>query len=458
LTSFSARRTFPRRMKKVFWWSVFVLCGLLRAQGQGLANYKWTNVVAFPGLPLFSAPVCIASPPGETNRLFVCEHGGNIVVVTNLATPTRTVFMDLTSRVTLSGECGLCGLAFHPGYATNGFFYVFYSGQTNGGLCEIVSRFRVSGSNTNQGDLSSETQLIVQPDRADNHNGGDVHFGPDGYLYISVGDEGNQDNSFHNAQHINSNFFSGILRIDVDKRPGNLSPNPDATALVTTNYSIPADNPFVGATSFDGIAIDPAQVRTEFWAVGLRNPWRFTFDPLTGIMYCGDVGQDTVEEVNIVTKGGNYGWASYEGKLNPPPGVTTNGQPIAQNVIFPILQYNHGSAATNGNCVIGGVVYRGSRFPELNGVYVYGDYTAAKFWATTFDGTNATTPVLMFPGSKPTCFGVDPRNGDILYCVDGTTALQRIIGLTPTINSIGYDSTNIFLSGAGGIRGAIIFF
>src|SRR3954465_16004801 len=208
------------------------------ANGQNLGKFLWTNTVAFPGLPSLSAPVCIASPAGETNRLFICEHVGNIVVVTNLAAPNRTVFMNLTSRVTLSGEAGLCGLAFHPGYATNGFFYVFYSGQTNGGLCEFVSRFHVSAANTNQGDLTSETKLFAQPDREDNHNGGDLHFGPDGYLYISVGDEGMQYNGHNNAQHINSNFFSGILRIDVDKLPGSLPPNPSANALITANYAI----------------------------------------------------------------------------------------------------------------------------------------------------------------------------------------------------------------------------
>ena len=431
------------------------LTGLLFAatisvRAQNLGNYLWTNVVAFPGLPAFAAPVCIASPPGETNRLFICEHGGNIVVITNLANPTRTVFMDLTSRVTLSGEAGLCGLAFHPGYATNGFFYVFYSGQTNSSLAEFVSRFHVSAANTNQGDLTSETPLFVQPDRADNHNGGDVHFGPDGYLYISVGDEGNEDNTFHNAQHI-TNFFSGILRVDVDKLPGNLSPNPSATAIITANYAIPSDNPFIGATTFDGLTVNPAQVRTEFWAVGLRNPWRFNFDPLTGLLYCGDVGQDTVEEVDIIKKGGNYGWATYEGTLSPPPGVNTNGQPIPQNPLFPILQYNHGSGATNGNCIIGGVVYRGSRFPELYGAYIYGDYTAAKFWASRYDGTNATTPVQLSTAGKPTAFGIDPRNGDVIYTEDGTSTIKRIIPLTPTITSLNYNTTNVVLNGAGGI-------
>lgn len=422
----------------------------MSARAQNFGNYLWTNVVAFPGLPTFASPICLASPPGETNRLFVCEHGGNIVVITNLAAPTRTIFLNLTSKVHFSGEAGLLGLAFHPGFATNGYFYVSYNGNTNSSLCDVVSRFKVSASNPNQGDATSEVPLYVQLDRADNHNGGDVHFGPDGYLYISVGDEGSEYNVYHNAQHINSNLFSGILRIDVDKRPGNLAANANATALITTNYAIPADNPFVGATSFDGIAINPAQVRTEFWAVGLRNPWRFSFDPVTGVLYCGEVGQDTVEEVDIIQKGGNYGWATYEGTLSPPPGVTTNGEPVAQNSIFPIIKYNHGSAITQGNCVIGGVVYRGSRFPELNGAYVYGDYSNKRFWTTFYNGTSATPPVLLFNAQAPTAFGVDPRNGDVLYCVDGTSSIMRIIALTPTIDSISVNSTNVLLSGAGG--------
>lgn len=373
------------------------------------------------------------------------------MVITNLAAPNRTVFLNLTGKVTLSGEAGLCGLAFHPGFATNGFFYVFYSGQTNSGLCEFVSRFHVSAANSNQGDVSSEFQLFAQPDRANNHNGGDLHFGPDGYLYISLGDEGNQDNFYHNAQHINSNFFSGILRIDVDKLPGSLAPNPDAAALVTGNYAVPADNPFVGATSFDGIAVDPNKVRTEFWAVGMRNPWRFTFDSVTGLLYCGDVGQDTVEEIDIVKKGGNYGWATWEGNLSPPPGVNTNGQPVAQNPIAPIIQYTHGSGATNGNCVIGGVVYRGSRFPGLYGVYVYGEYSNSRVWGTVYDGTQATTPTLLFGGSTPTAFGIDPRNGDVIYAEDGTSNLKRIIALTPAITSLNYNATNAILFGAGGL-------
>src|SRR5690349_9822495 len=129
-------------------WFLFVMGAVVSAQGQGLSSSTWTNVAAFPGLPGFATrPVCITFPPGETNRLFVCEHGGIIAVITNLAAPNRTVFMNMASRVTESGEAGLCGLAFHPGYATNGFFYTFFSGTTNGSLCEFVSRFHVSASN-----------------------------------------------------------------------------------------------------------------------------------------------------------------------------------------------------------------------------------------------------------------------------------------------------------------------
>jgi hypothetical protein len=130
---------------------------------------------------------------------------------------------------------------------------------------------------------------------------------------------------------------------------------------------------------------------------------------------------------------------------------------VAQNPIFPIVQYNHGTGATNGNCIIGGVVYRGSRFPELYGAYVYGDYSAGKYWATVYDGTNATTPVLLFKAGKPTAFGVDPANGDILYAEDGTSTLKRIISLTPVINTFGYNTTNVLLSGAGGPPGSNYF-
>jgi glucose/arabinose dehydrogenase len=190
------------------------------AAGVGITN-------AFPGVA-FTSPICIVSPPGETNRLFILERAGRVTVITNLAAPNRTVFMDISSRVITGGEEGLLGLAFHPGYATNRYFYLFYSLTTNTaagtGRHQRVARFETSPSDPNVGMVSSELPLITQFDDFSNHNGGDLHFGADGYLYISLGDEGNQNDAGNNAQRIDKDFFAGILRIDVDKRPGNIPP------------------------------------------------------------------------------------------------------------------------------------------------------------------------------------------------------------------------------------------
>src|SRR4030095_16097780 len=161
--------------------------------------------------------VCIVAPPGETNRMFIVEQIGRVVVITNLANPTRTVFMDISGRVTFSGEQGLLGLAFHPGYRTNRYFYVFY--VTTGARRDQLSRFEISPSNPNQGLANSEVVLISQPDDFSNHNGGDLHFGPDGYLYVSLGDEGDGNDSLLNSQRIDKDFYSGLLRVDGAFRP-----------------------------------------------------------------------------------------------------------------------------------------------------------------------------------------------------------------------------------------------
>jgi len=254
------------------------------------SGYALSN--AFPGLT-FTNPVCIASVPSETNRLFIVEKKGRIVVITNLAAAKRTVFMDISSKVisaadtAAGGEEGLLGLAFHPGYASNGFFYVFYTGNATtpagSGRHDILSRYSVSASNTNQGDATSEVRYIVQYDQAFNHNAGDLHFGPDGYLYVALADEGGAYGNWNTTQRIDRDFFSAIMRIDVDKLTESLPPNPHPSALPSlSNYTIPPDNPYVSATSFNGSPVNPATVRTEFWAVGMRNPWRFTFDAVTG--------------------------------------------------------------------------------------------------------------------------------------------------------------------------------
>ena len=399
-------------------------------------QFGYTLANAFPAVTL-SQPVCIVSPPQETNRLFILEKTGNIIVITNLAAPTRTVFMSLT--VLTDSESGLLGLAFHPGYATNGWFYVFSTRDLNdsqgNGRHQVISRFQVTATNANVALPDTELKLISQFDKAGNHNGGDLHFGPDGYLYASVGDEGAQYNGNFNAQVITNNFFSAILRLDVDKRPGNLPPNPHPAN--TTNYFIPADNPFIGFTNFNGHTFSTTNVRTEFYAIGFRNPWRFSFDPGTGWLYVGDVGQDLYEEVDVMPKGGNAGWSYYEGvHLAYPlysgnPGIFTNPPP---GLIFPIQEYPHsGTVGYTGNSVIGGVVYRGNRLSQLYGAYVFSDNGSGNVWFLRYDGTTTVPFQQITTASGPSAIGTDPRNGDILIAQLNNSQIGRLdYNSTPT--------------------------
>ena len=302
------------------------------------------TVEAWNGL-VFDKPVAISSPPGDSNRLFVVERPGRVRVITNLANPVPEVFLDIRSEVVSDWDKGkvegLSSIAFHPGYLTNRFplCYVTYtlgsSGPDGPRHDNRLSRFQSTRAAPNQASPDSEQPLITQVDRGDGHNFNCAAFGPDGYLYVAVGDEGDAGtgDDFNNAQHIDKNFFSGILRLDVDQRPGNLLPNPHPAN--STNYFIPADNPWVGATNFNGQAVDPSNVRTEFYAVGLRNPWRMAFDPVTGWLYEGDVGQHGREEINIIVKGGNYGWSYREGTLQGPKGPG----PAGLDLINPIHEY-----------------------------------------------------------------------------------------------------------------------
>jgi mono/diheme cytochrome c family protein len=366
-------------------------------------------------------------------------------------------------------------LAFHPGYATNGYFYIFASRSltTSQGIGrhQRISRFTTVPPDANVASTNTELPLITQFDTQPNHNGGDLHFGPDGYLYATVGDEGLQYNGDFNAQIITNKFFSAVLRLDVDKRPGNLPPNPNPAS--TTNYFVPADNPFVGVTNFNGKNFDPTNVRTEFYAVGFRNPWRMSFDPVNGRIYLGDVGQDMYEEVDVVTKGGNYGWPYYEGThLAAPlypiashPGIMTNPPP---GLIMPLQDYPHSGnpAGYNGNAVIGGVVYRGARLSQLYGAYIFSDNGSGSVWMLRYDGTNST-PFQRLTGnptaSGPSAFGVDPRNGDVLIAqlnnnqigrldynstntgaalpatLSGTGAFSDLTTLTPSAGIVPYD-------------------
>lgn len=388
--------------------------------------YGFTASNAFPGVSLIT-PIALATPLGETNRLFILERAGRLVAITNLAAPNRTLVMDLSSRVDSGCENGALGFAFHPGFATNRYFYIFYStwAMTSSiGLHQRISRFEMTATNANVALTNTELPLLTQFDEACNHNGGCLQFGPDGYLYASLGDEGDQNDFYNNSQRIDKDFFSGILRLDVDKRATNLAPTTHPALMGATNYFIPAGNPFVGATQLNGAAIDTNKLRAEFWAVGLRNPWRFSFDPETGVLYCGDVGGGSREEVDVIVRGGNYGWAYREASLNgpkvgqTPPGFTS---------LLPINEYDHGSTTNQGNCITGGLVYRGSRIAQLTGRYVFCDYETGHFWALTPDGTNAVAKQHLFSDAGIASFGTDPRNGDVLVCDIGESQVKRLL-------------------------------
>lgn len=379
---------------------------------------------ALPGVT-FSQPLAIASPPGETNRLFVVEKTGNIIVITNLARPTRTVFLNLSTNLRTASEQGVLGLAFHPRYAENGRLFVYRSMATGHTATrtdhDVVSEFRVSATDRNRGDHGSELRLFAQRDEANNHNGGDLHFGPDGYLYIAVGDEGGANDSYNNGQRIDRDLFAGLLRIDVDRRPGSLPPNRDTNNaanawMITTNYTIPADNPFIGATTFNGLPITASRVRTEFFVTGLRNPWRFSFDRATGDLWIADVGQDRWEMIFVSRRGANHGWPFREGNIPGPRSGMPTGfltQP-SFNYVAPVHVYAHGSGVDRGNSITGGHVYRGSRISALHGAYIYGDYVSGNIWALRRNPGTAPTVERLTGLAGVAGFGIDPSNGDIL--------------------------------------------
>ena len=433
-----------------------------RAQLQRQANTTLTLPADLPsatgyttanalGSLTFSNPIAVRAQPGNANRLFVVERNGTIQLVDLSASPmTKTLFLNLAAYLTAQGtplrtdgECGFLSMEFHPNFAQNGYFYVFYSfNSAHGQLHERVARFTVNGTpaTATSADTSTHLPLITQYDGATNHNGGDLHFGPaDGYLYISVGDEGNANDSFDNARHINKDFFGAILRIDVDNKPGSLAPNPHTQAQSTDypsainpgTYSIPPDNPFIGATSHHHETFAANTVRTEIWATGLRNPFRFSFDPPTGRLFAGDVGQNAWEEVDILTAGSDSGWSVYEGNHQGPNYDAT--LPIS-SFLFPIYDYPHDgvddahySANFRGNVITGGVIYRGPQFTELYENYIFCDEGSGNIWALQPPaGAGAWTVKRLGSNSAVVAFGTDPRNGDLLL-VDITGQVKHLV-------------------------------
>ncbi len=449
---------------------------------------SWQLVDALPGLT-FTEPLCMVSIPGNSTRLFVCERMAKIKHIPDVtaATPTQNVFLNLQTVVagrtpaeTIEGggnnEHGLLGLAFHPNYATNGYFYVAYTVRISAGsYYQRISRFKVSAADPAVADPTSELVLLQQLDEGANHDGGDLHFGPDGYLYYTAGDEENPADTRVNSQKINKDFFSGIFRIDVDKKPGNLEPN--AHAAIPTDsgiarFSVPIDNPFVSTTlggswngTYNGVTIAPLTgVRTEFWCTGLRHTWRFSFDSETGDLWGGDVGQDTYEEVNKIVKGGNYGWVYREGKhdtafTNP----VSPTKPAGFSSTNPIYEYVHasvsGDANFKGNSVVGGYVYRGTRYPSLVGSYIFSDSVSGHVWQMNTT-TGATVRLTGLPGAYGvfSAQGVDPSNKDLLFAAYLTGKIMRLStgsgvtdGFPTTLTATGLFSDLSDLSPAPGL-------
>lgn len=306
------------------------------------------------------APVAMDCPKDGSKRLFICEQTGKIKVIKNGKVLDKP-FLDVGSRLDAMGkaysEKGLLGIAFHPNYKSNGRFFIYYSAPESNSTFDhksIVAEFKVS-SNPDIADPNSHTVILEVQQPESNHNGGQLAFGPDGFLYIALGDgggAGDQHGTIGNAQ--NPGVLLGkILRIDIDsKKP----------------YAIPNGNPFANVKN----------LKPEIWAYGLRNPWRFSFDRKTGRLFCADVGQDRWEEINIILKGRNYGWRIMEGKHCYNPDKNCD----AKNLEMPIAEYGH----DKGISVTGGFVYRGKNMLTLQGKYIFGDWKGSMFYLEEAQG------------------------------------------------------------------------
>jgi len=353
----------------------------------------------------FSSITAIEHPANDA-RLFVLQQSGAIKILNPNGTVNATNFLTLTSAtITSGGERGLLGLAFHPNYATNGYFYINY---TNTAGNTVIARYSVS-ANPDVADASSATILLTVIQPFSNHNGGSLRFGPDGYLYIGMGDGGSGGDPGNRAQNINDNLGK-MLRIDVDS---------------ASPYGIPADNPYVGVAGND-----------EIWAIGLRNPWKFNFDRLNGDLWIADVGQNQAEEINRtaapLTAGLNYGWKCYEGNNVY---SSCSGSLV---FTFPVAAYPHG-ASDPCNSITGGYVYRGTQFPNLYGKYVFAEYCTDKIGYTDTSGTIVWSNA--FSNLGPTTFGED-INGE-LYVAGGNT-VYKIVDTSLATNSFDKDTFELY--------------
>jgi glucose/arabinose dehydrogenase len=347
------------------------------------------------------SPVDIANSGVESDqRLFIAQQNGVIQIIDSDGTLLAQPFLDIQDRIAGGSEMGLLGLVFDPGYATNDYFYVNYTHRD--GSNEIytrVSRFQVT-SNPNVADSDSETIVFTVKQPYANHNAGDLNFGPDGSMYFGLGDGGSGGDPGNRAQNPLTPLGK-MLRIDVS---GTTS---------TTNYLIPPDNPFVGVPG----------VLDEIWSFGLRNPWRFSFDRDSGDMFIADVGQNTWEEIDYQpassSGGENWGWRCYEG-FNP---FNTAGCDPANQYDFPVHAYSH---ATPRCSVTGGYVYRGNRFSNLDGQYLFADYCSGHIWSLSYDGEWQLETLGIFDSELFTTFGED-IDGELFIASSSNNNIYRIM-------------------------------
>ena len=400
-----------------FWNRSVVLTALAVACWQAPAQAAVSLTRVASGL---DRPVFVTAPPGDSSRLFIVEQHSGRILILNLPALTINATPFLTvSGVSTGNEQGLLGLAFHPDYGSNGYFYVDYTGSDDD---TRVQRFQVSGD-PNVADAGSAFTLLEITQPQANHNGGWIGFGPDSYLYISTGDGGGADDqgSGHtepggNAQDTTGNLLGKILRIDVDGDDFPLDAN--------RNYAIPPSNPFVGSPEDD-----------EIWAFGLRNPWRCSFDRLSGDFYIGDVGQHAREEIDVQPAGSsggtNYGWRLREGTIATPGGA--GGAPPVGGV-DPVYNYAHGSGASEGFAVTGGYVYRGP-IATLQGHYFFADYATENIWSLKWDGSDPAS----FDGTNFTDF------------THWTSLLAPNVGTINQISAFGEDADgNLYIVDLGG--------
>ncbi|HJZ66184.1 MAG TPA: PQQ-dependent sugar dehydrogenase [Candidatus Acidoferrum sp.] len=349
----------------------------------------------------FTTPLDIQQPDDTTNRLFVVEQNGHIQIILSNGTRAATPFLDVTGRAgfTSGGETGLLGLAFHPNYKNNRRFFVNYTRNNATQLQTVIAEFTASSTNSNFSDPTTENILFTVNQPFSNHNGGGLAFGKDGFLYIGLGDGGSGGDPLGNGQNTNT-LLGKMLRIDVD-----------STHAPGLNYAIPPGNPF--ATSGG---------RAEIWLFGLRNPFRFSFDSVTGDLWIGDVGQDRFEEVDHLTAaqgGANLGWNIMEGTHCFSP---STGCPMA-GLTSPVFDYDH---SQGDETVIGGHVYRGTKAPALAGLYVFGDFISGRMWTLTQSGSTFTrTSLFTVAANDISSIGQD-QLGELYVARYSTGAVSRI--------------------------------